>query len=107
MRALTGRRHATALVAALAVLGLVAGACGGGRSDSGDGTTSSSASSGGTATTDAVTFGDLASPCGPGTPSGAPDKGVTAEAINIGYGDDAGFQATPAVATRPPTPSTP
>ena len=95
MRALTGRRGAATLVAALAVLGLVAGACGGGRSDSADDTTSSSASTGDSASTDGAMFGDLASPCGPGTPSGAPDKGVTAEAINIGYGDDAGYQATP------------
>ena len=95
MRALTGRRGAATLVAVLAVLGLVAGACGGGRSDSADDTTSSSASTGDSASTDGAMFGDLPSPCGPGTPSGAPDKGVTAEAINIAYGDDAGFQATP------------
>jgi hypothetical protein len=43
----------------------------------------------------AETFGDLASPCGPGNASGATDKGVTNTAIHIGYGDDRGFPASP------------
>ena len=39
-------------------------------------------------------FGTLASPCGGGTPSGSPDRGVSASTIKIGYGDDAGYQNT-------------
>jgi len=39
-------------------------------------------------------FGTLASPCGKGTPSGSPDRGVSASTIKIGYGDDAGYQNT-------------
>src|SRR5690606_3518838 len=42
-----------------------------------------------------TTFGDLDSPCGDGEPSGAPDQGVTADEIVIGYGDDAGFAGSP------------
>ncbi len=97
MRALTGRRRATALVAALAVLGLVAGACGGGRSGAGDGSTDSTAAGAttGSGSGEGVQFGDLASPCGPGSPSGAPGQGVTADSVTIAYGDDAGYQVTP------------
>lgn len=40
-------------------------------------------------------FGDLASPCGEGTASGATAKGVTDDEITIGYGDDAGFASAP------------
>ena len=45
-------------------------------------------------------FGDLASPCAPGDPSGTPDQAVDATSVTIGYGDDAGFQGTPAPTTR-------
>jgi hypothetical protein len=92
----TGRRRAIACVGMLAVAGMVAGACGGGgrnddAADEGGGSdTTVEAASG-----DVVQFGDLESPCGPGEPSGAPDQGVTAETITIGYGDDAGYQASP------------
>ncbi len=41
------------------------------------------------------TFGDLASPCGAGTASGATDKGVTDKTLTIGYGDDEGYAAAP------------
>ena len=75
----------------LLAIALVAGACSSGRSsDAGDT---------GTATTEAAAdetaFGDLASPCGPGDATGATAQGVTAEAITIGYGDDAGYQPAP------------
>ena len=39
-------------------------------------------------------FGTLSSPCGKGSPSGSPDRGVTASTIKVGYGDDAGYQNT-------------
>ena len=42
-------------------------------------------------------FGTLASPCGPGTASGATDQGVTDKTITIGYGDDAGYAGDPGV----------
>lgn len=44
---------------------------------------------------EAVMFGDLESPCGPGDASGATDVGVTDDAIVIGYGDDAGYASSP------------
>jgi hypothetical protein len=40
-------------------------------------------------------FGSLASPCGPGTATGATDQGVTNTGIHIAYGDDKGFAASP------------
>src|SRR5688572_22782255 len=40
-------------------------------------------------------FGELESPCGEGDAKGATDQGVTDTAITIGYGDDAGFSASP------------
>lgn len=49
-------------------------------------------------------FGDLPSPCGPGTASGATQTGVTDTSITIGYGDDAGFAQSPGSTTSSPTP---
>ncbi|MCU1398654.1 MAG: hypothetical protein JWN62_1763 [Acidimicrobiales bacterium] len=69
-----------------------------------DATTESSAAVDTTPTTEAATtttapagetFGDLPSPCGAGTASGATDKGVTDTNITIGYGDDEGYAAAP------------
>jgi ABC-type branched-subunit amino acid transport system substrate-binding protein len=83
----------------LLALGLVAGACSSDRSDD----PSTQASSGDTSTTqpaaqgDNATFGDLESPCGEGDAKGATDVGVTDDAIQIAYGDDAGYQASPGV----------
>jgi hypothetical protein len=80
----------------LLALGLVAGAC---SSDRGDDT--SNAASGDSSTTvpaaqaDNGKFGDLDSPCGKGDAKGATDVGVTDTDITIGYGDDAGYQASP------------
>jgi ABC-type branched-subunit amino acid transport system substrate-binding protein len=79
----------------LVALGLLAGAC---SSDRGDDPTQ--AASGGTSTTapaaaDTTKFGDLPSPCGKGDAKGATDVGVTDTDITIGYGDDAGYQASP------------
>ena len=65
-------------------------------------TTTTVVASGAAATTTstqapAVKFGTLASPCGPGTASGATDQGVTNTSITIGYGDDAGYAGDPGV----------
>ncbi len=92
-----GARPVAALVAVLAALSLVAGACGSGRNSSDNG-----GGGGGTATTEASAsgqFGDMASPCGPaasGTTNAATgDPGVTADSVTIAYGDDAGFPQSP------------
>jgi ABC-type branched-subunit amino acid transport system substrate-binding protein len=53
-------------------------------------TTASGASQAGT-----TSFGDLASPCGPGDAKGGTEQGVTDASITIGYGDDAGYPAAP------------
>ena len=86
-----GRRGVVGAVAALLAIVLLAGACSSGRG--------SDASSGDTATTKPATntssFGDLATPCGPGEAAGATAQGVTDTAITIGYGDDAGYQPAP------------
>jgi ABC-type branched-subunit amino acid transport system substrate-binding protein len=62
-------------------------------------TTAATATSAATASTAAppTKFGTLASPCGPGTASGATDQGVTDKTITIGYGDDAGYAGDPGV----------
>jgi len=89
VRVKNGFRWAVVVGAAFVLL---ASACGSGRSDGASGTTSDSS---GAATTTGATFGALESPCGPGTPSGTPDKGVTDTSITLGYGDDAGYQPLP------------
>jgi ABC-type branched-subunit amino acid transport system substrate-binding protein len=88
-----GRRgYRSVLVAVVVGVALVAAACGSGRSDdSGSSAPTTGAPTGG----QAVTFGDLPSPCGPGSPSGSPDQAVDATSVTIGYGDDAGFQGNP------------
>jgi ABC-type branched-subunit amino acid transport system substrate-binding protein len=77
-----------------AVLALIMTACGSGRSDGSgdddDGTTDTTA-----AEVAAGSFGTLEDVCGPGDASGATDLGVTDTDITIGYGDDAGYQASP------------
>jgi len=85
------------LAAVLIVVGLLAAACGSGRSDSGgdDGGPSTTAAS----TETGTAFGTLESPCGPAE-DGAEnvatgEQGVTADSVTIGYGDDAGYQALP------------
>ena len=81
-----------ALIAVVAVLSLVAAACGSGRSSSNGGDNSTATT---TAASGGDSFGDLASPCGPGDAKGATQQGVTDTSITIGYGDDAGFQSSP------------
>ena len=72
---------------------LVASACGSSsRSDTSGATATTAADSG---TSSAKTFGDLPSPCGKGTPKASTDQGVTDKAVTIGYGDDAGYAASP------------
>ena len=85
-------RVGATVVAIVAVLSLVATACGSGRSDS-----SNNGSSQTTTATNSGGFGDMASPCGPaeGTNAAGTDPGVTADSVTIAYGDDAGFAASP------------
>ena len=98
--------------AALAALA-VAAACSSDRGD--DPSATGDDEAGGTDTTtagdanrgedsEAVTFGDLESPCGEaedgdaaagGSAAGGPEQGVTDSQIVIGYGDDAGFSVSP------------
>jgi ABC-type branched-subunit amino acid transport system substrate-binding protein len=91
-----GRFGRARWLAAVAVVALVAAACGSGRSDS----SGDSGSSDTTAAAETTSFGTLASPCGPAEDGAAPsggasEQGVTDSSITIGYGDDAGYQATP------------
>jgi len=86
-------KRLTAIAAPLISLALLVGACGSGRSESA-GPDDARSSTTQTATGD-TTFGDLASPCGPGEPSGSPDQGVTDTEIRIATVDDAGFQTQP------------
>lgn len=77
---------------------MVASGCSGGRGSlpaaPGAGpTTSGSSPTSGTSTS--ATFGDLPTPCGEGNGTGATDQGVTDTSITIGYGDDAGYAASP------------
>ncbi len=86
----------TFAVALVAVLTLIASACGSGRSASPDDTGGGDPSAT-TAVTEAGTFGTLAPVCGPGDATGSTDQGVTDTSIEIGYGDDAGFAANPGI----------
>jgi hypothetical protein len=40
-------------------------------------------------------FGNLPTPCGPGSAKGATDQGVTDTSIHIAYGDDRGYSGSP------------
>ena len=84
------RRPRVALftVALVAVLSVFAVACGGGRSDSSGGVSTTKAPA-------ATDFGSMASPCGSGDAKGATAQGVTDTSITIGYGDDAGYAGAP------------
>ena len=76
---------ATAVLLAGAML---AASCGGGRSSGSD--------SGGTVKDASDTsFGDIESPCGSGNATGVTAQGVTDTSIAIGFGDDAGYSASP------------
>jgi hypothetical protein len=94
-------------MAVLALLAVVAAACGSDRGedptasgqDGGDGGRSRQAEDDGDG--GPVMFGDLDSPCGPAedgeeaSSSSGGDQGVTADQVVIGYGDDAGFPQAP------------
>jgi ABC-type branched-subunit amino acid transport system substrate-binding protein len=82
------------VMAVLVLAALVAAGCGSDREPdaSGSAAPTTTAPEGASAST---SFGDLASPCGNGDGGTASDVGVTAEAISIGYGDDAGFPSSP------------
>ncbi len=85
-------RHASRICcAAVLVLVLTMTACGSGR-DSSDPEESTDTTA--TSATEA-SFGTLESPCGEGDATGATDQGVTDTSITIGYGDDAGYTASP------------
>lgn len=90
------RRVPLAVAGLVACVGLLLGACGGSRGDSSDSsaaqTTILERSAGG-----ATSFGTLPTPCGSGEPAGAPDQAVDETSITIGFGDDAGFTASPGV----------
>jgi ABC-type branched-subunit amino acid transport system substrate-binding protein len=90
-------RRSRVLPALLLVLALLGAACGSDRESDAD----ADADADGTSTTEASeatasgNFGTLESPCGEGDASGATDQGVTDDAIEIAYGDDAGYPAAP------------
>ena len=88
------KSHYLRFTGALLVTAALLTACGGGRSDSGD-QSSSTTKAGSDSSSSVVQFGDLESPCGPGSPSGSPDQAVDASTVTIGYGDDAGYQGQP------------
>lgn len=82
-------------LAMVIALVLVAGACGRDDGDEGSGsdtTSPTSASGGGDRSAD---FGDLTDVCTDGSPKGAPDQGVSAEAIEISTFSDPGFAGRP------------
>ena len=93
------RRTWIRLIAVLAVLVSIAAACSSDRGDepvaTDEGTDTTAADSGdeGGIPTDA--FGTLDTPCGEGDGGPAGDQGVTEDQIVIGYGDDAGYAASP------------
>ena len=76
------------LVGAIAAVSILAAACGGGRSSSNDSTSTTKAAT-------ASGFGTMPSPCGKGDAKGATQQGVTDTSITVGYGDDAGYAASP------------
>ena len=88
------RRATEGLVAAVAAVAIVAGACGSGRSGARRRATRPPRRRGGRE------FGDLATPCGPGPRRRCARLGVTDTTVTIGYGDDAGYRARRASATR-------
>ena len=85
------------ILAALLALSLLAAACGSDREeDDATDTTEADDDGGDGGSDEAAMFGDLESPCGEG--DGGPavaDEHVAADSITIGYGDDAGFAASP------------
>ena len=86
------KRRTLGVAGLVAVAALVVGACGSGRSDD----ASPDDTSGDTvAETASGTFGTVEDVCSDGDASGATDQGVTDTEIQIGYGDDAGFQQSP------------
>ena len=91
-----GRRHAVGVVAVLAALALVAGACtrSSGQKETGAATTTS-ATGGSTDTSGGGSasggFGDLKDVCGPGDAKGSTAQGVTDSEIRVGTISDPGF----------------
>jgi hypothetical protein len=78
------------VLAGLTVIGLLATGCGGRDSSASRGSAAETAGSTGQ-TSAPGSFGGLKQVCGPGTPSGAPAKGVTAKEIQVGVFTDLGM----------------
>jgi hypothetical protein len=87
------QKKARASLALVGLLAILATGCGGGRGGTADVAATSSTTS--AVASSVPQFGDLESPCGPGSPSGSPDQAVTGSSITIGYGDDASYAAAP------------
>src|SRR6478752_4239417 len=92
---LVKRRSWIGAIALVTVLATLTAACGSGRSDDNSSSNSGTSGTAATATAAAGSFGTLSDVCGPGDAKGATDKGVTDTDITIGYGDDAGYTASP------------
>ena len=90
------RRSWLRLLCVLLVAALVGAACGSDRGDDGSAAAPDDPGTTEPENTGDASFGDLESPCG-GEDEGneAGEQGVAADAITIGYGDDAGFTGSP------------
>ena len=94
---LTAARRTPVFVAvtSAAALGLVVAGCGRSSSPSSTPSTPASSSSASASTSAAGDFGTLKALCGPGTPSGATARGLTATTIRIGVLADVGATVAP------------
>src|SRR3954452_10976013 len=91
-------RRVRGLTGVVALVVLVAACGGNGRSSDTSPTTGAAGSTATTAQPSGPTFGDAALPCGPapaGQTNTGGEKGVTADTITIGSGDDRGFSQAP------------
>ena len=93
---MTNRRSLGVLgVAVAAVLAVSSCSSGGGRGADPNATNSNNGGGSTTSTTQNSKFGTIDSPCGKGNATGATDRGVTNNSIEIGYGDDRGYSGSP------------
>jgi hypothetical protein len=87
------------ILTTVALIAITLAACSSSRRSSSPQSAAPTSVAGATATTAAAAagqkFGTLASPCGPGTATGATDQGVTGTSIRIAYGDDRGYTGDP------------
>jgi ABC-type branched-subunit amino acid transport system substrate-binding protein len=83
-------------LAVVTAIGVLVGACGADREETAPESTSPPAAGESTTTVPRDDmFGNLPSPCGDGDASGATATGITDDKILFGYGDDAGYAASP------------